>query len=279
MGEPRLGAIIDLDRDGEGGGEQVLEEAHRAEPPPPAWRATVRCVPGYSKNRVDNAGRFIAEQLRAAVEDSSRVEEHRAELEEAAEVVDWWRAQHVEPLSIVTANLFRYVDAEGAPVIAQRLKRVPTIAAKLLREKGMKLSRMEDVGGVRAVLPTQDAAYRVARSLRRNWTITRFRDYVVDPKADGYRALHLVNRNRGRLVEVQLRTSWQDLWANAVEGAEQRFPGIKTGGGPPPLREFFIATAEVFATLDGTAEMPSVSRMLEIEDLIAKVDTYHGEPE
>ena len=32
----------------------------------------------------------------------------------------------------------------------------------------MKLARMEDIGGVRAVLPDQDAAYRVASRLRKN---------------------------------------------------------------------------------------------------------------
>ena len=66
----------------------------------------------------------------------------------------------------------------------------------------MKLSRMEDVGGVRAVLPSQEAAYGIAQSLKRNWTITRFRDYVSHPKPDGYRALHLVNRNRGSGTRV-----------------------------------------------------------------------------
>lgn len=58
---------------------------------------------------------------------------------------------------MVSANLYRYVGEEGEPIVAQRLKRVPTIAGKLLREPGMKLSRMEDVGGVRAVLPSQEA--------------------------------------------------------------------------------------------------------------------------
>ncbi len=93
---------------------------------------------------------------------------------------------------MVSANLYRYVGEEGEPIVAQRLKRVPTIAGKLLREPGMKLSRMEDVGGVRAVLPSQEAAYRVARQLKHNWTITRSRDYVAEPKLDGYRALHLI---------------------------------------------------------------------------------------
>ena len=125
------------------------------------------------------------------------------------------------------------------------------MVGKLLREPGMKLARMEDIGGVRAVLPSQGAAYRVASRLRKNWTITRFRDYVAEPKPDGYRALHLINRNRGRLIEVQLRTPLQDSWANVVEAfARTIAPGLKFGEGPPELREYFAALGDLYAAAD-----------------------------
>ncbi len=207
------------------------------------------------------------------------VDGNRDEFEEAVEVVDWWRAEHVGPLSAVSANLFRYVGEEGHPVVAQRLKRVPTIAGKLLREKGMKLSRMEDVGGVRAVLPTQEAAYRVARQLRRNWTITRFRDYVSDPKPDGYRALHLVDRNRGRLIEIQLRTPRQDRWANMVEKVAQLFPGVRAGAGPAKLRELFVASSDLYAIREGSIpeEEVSLSRLDDIQNAIDRADTFLSE--
>ena len=97
----------------------------------------------------------------------------------------------------------------------------------------MKLSRMADIGGIRAVFVSQDAAYRIAAKLRKNWTITKFRYYIAEPKQDGYRALHLINRNRGRLIEVQLRTANQDMWANDVERASRMLaPDLKYGGGP-----------------------------------------------
>lgn len=158
---------------------------------------------------------------------------------------------HAKPLSRVAANLRYYVAEEGKPVVAQRLKKFPTIADKLLREPTMKLSRMADIGGVRAVLPNQEAAHRVAMRLRKNWTITKVRDYVSEPKKDGYRALHLINRHRGRLIEVQLRTELQDLWANAVEMDARRIaPGLKFGGGPVELREFSGALGEFLADAD-----------------------------
>jgi putative GTP pyrophosphokinase len=217
-------------------------------------------VEGFSKSRVDKAGRLLA------------VPGREDDLTKAIEIVGWWRTEHQHPLAAVSANLFRYVSEEGDPVIAQRLKRVPTIGGKLHREKRMRLSQMEDIGGVRAVLPDQKAAYRVARRLRRNWTITRFRDYVEKPKPDGYRALHLVNRHQGRLIEIQLRTPRQDEWANAVEAATQRFPGLKFGGGPGFLREILATVSGVYAAVDGSID-PSLARLLEWQDVLDRANT------
>jgi putative GTP pyrophosphokinase len=208
-------------------------------------------VATYSKSRVDRAGQFLAEALRAGAEGRRRIGQENAELVEAIQIVDWWRGEHAKPLSRVSANLRYYAAEHGDPIVAQRLKKFPTIASKLLREPRMKLSRMADIGGVRAVLPDQEVVDQVAARLRKNWTIIKTRNYVAEPKEDGYRALHLINRNRGRLIEVQLRTPFQDAWANAVE-AEGRLiaPGLKFGGGPRDVREYFSALAEVMAHLD-----------------------------
>jgi len=130
----------------------------------------------YSKTQVNRAGELLVEHLRETAAGGRRVGQQRAELIEAIGIIDWWRGEHAKPLSRVAANLRYYASHEGEPVVAQRLKKLPTIIGKLFRTPGMKLARMEDIGGVRAVLPSQDAAHRVAGRLRKNWTITRFRD-------------------------------------------------------------------------------------------------------
>lgn len=231
----------------------------------------------YSKTRVDRAGQFLAEALRAATEGGRKVGQENAELVEAIKIVDWWRSEHARPLSRVSANLRYYAAEQGEPIVAQRLKKFPTIAGKLLREPRMKLSRMADIGGVRAVLPDQDSVYRVGTRLRRNWTITKTRDYIAEPKDDGYRALHLINRNRGRLIEVQLRTPFQDGWANAVEAnARVLAPGLKFGGGPDDVREYFVASAEMVARLD--QGRPVDQELLDrLDRLRACVDTLEVE--
>jgi hypothetical protein len=123
----------------------------------------------YSKSKVDRAGQSLVDLLTT---DRRTFIRRRAELLEAIEILDWWRGEHARPLSRVAANLRHYAGQEGKPIVAQRLKKAPTVADKLIREPKMKLSRMADIGGVRAVLPSQDAAYRVAARLRKNWAIT-----------------------------------------------------------------------------------------------------------
>jgi hypothetical protein len=223
----------------------------------------------FSKSRVDRAGQSLVDLLLA---DNKTVVDRRIEFHEAIEILDWWRGEHARPLSRVAANLRHYAGKEGKPIVAQRLKKAPTIADKLVREPKMKLSRMADIGGVRAVLPNQVAAYRVAGRLRKNWTITRFRDYVAEPKADGYRALHLINRNRGRSIEIQLRTPHQDTWANAVEAYSRTFfPGLKFGGGSRVVQEYFLLLGEIYARDDQNLMIdPSqFARMRELHNEVA----------
>ena len=234
----------------------------------------------YSKTKVDGAGQVLADRLRSVGEGKLTAEEHAPELLHAIEVIDWWRDEHAKPLSRVAANLRYYVAEEGKPVVAQRLKKFPTIADKLLREPRMKLSRMADIGGVRAVLPSQEAAHRVAMRLRKNWTITKVRDYVSEPKKDGYRALHLINRHRGRLIEVQLRTKLQDAWANSVEADARRIaPGLKFGGGPIELREFYVALGEFLANVDQRrpADDALLLRLLELRGRVVTLRRTHDE--
>lgn len=58
------------------------------------------------------------------------------------------------PVSKTAMGLRSFLRSEGAPVIvSQRLKRSPTILNKLGRYPAMKYSRMEDIGGCRAILP------------------------------------------------------------------------------------------------------------------------------
>jgi ppGpp synthetase/RelA/SpoT-type nucleotidyltranferase len=92
----------------------------------------------------------------------------------------------------------------------------------------MRLTQMQDIGGCRAVVNTIDQVYALRDLYRKSRSLHEFvheDDYIAQPKASGYRSLHLVYRFKSRghpernnlLFKVQLRTKTQHAWATAVE--------------------------------------------------------------
>ena len=114
-----------------------------------------------------------------------------------------------------------------------REKNRDTLVDKLRRERDMRLSRVQDVVGARVVidtsLPGQDDW--VARIAAR-FPDHRVRDRRREP-SHGYRAVHVVVRIDGIPVEIQVRTAWQDRWAQAMERLGDCWGrAIRYGGGP-----------------------------------------------
>ena len=162
----------------------------------------------------------------------------------------------------MNAGLRYYVKKVGVqqPEVTQRLKRFSTIVDKLQREPTMQLSTMEDIAGVRVILPTQSQVTAIRQDIERQarWTIRRVRDYVKGPpgpKDDGYRAVHVIVEKSGYYVEIQLRTPWQDAWAQSVEQDTRRLrAGLKFGTGPDDLRDYYRMVSELFAMREENSE-------------------------
>ena len=137
----------------------------------------------------------------------------------------------------------------GTPV-TRRLKRFETVAEKLRRMRTSGLSSFEDIAGCRVVLPTMTEQRQVLDRIRADFEIARERDYQTTPR-DGYRAVHVVVRARGRPVEVQLRTELEDAWAVASETLAYRLdPAIKYGGGPVEVRAILSRASVLCGLLD-----------------------------
>ena len=161
-----------------------------------------------------------------------------------------WRTAHAKPLGAANMGLRSRVSTMGCQQIevSQRLKRIPTIVDKLRREPGMMLGRMADIGGCRAVLRDLEEVERVKARYAVDKVTVRTKDYIAQPKPDGYRAVHVIVRYGGRLIEVQLRTQVQHEWAYTVESVTSRYGlDIKSGGGPPQVRDWFQAVSEAMA--------------------------------
>lgn len=173
------------------------------------------------------------------------MDEHRG----ALAVLLAHRAAHRLPLTKATMGLRSVVATERCAVeVSQRLRRVPTILDKLVREPTMQLASMQDIGGCRAVLESIDEVRRVQRRLSRNRPPLRVSDYVAQPRASGYRGVHLVVRYDDRSIEVQLRTQVMHEWAITVELLGGRLgEDLKSGFGPAPVLGLLEGISEVMA--------------------------------
>src|SRR5579875_916615 len=120
--------------------------------PNPALRSHPACP---SSSQVDKAGSRLRRWLRGELTDEGQIDR-------AFEVMLAFRAAHARPLATANMGLRSMVSSGGCSVeVSQRLKGVPTIVNKLIREPTLALSRMQDIGGVRAVLGSVGEIRRV----------------------------------------------------------------------------------------------------------------------
>lgn len=113
--------------------------------------------------------------------------------------------------------------------ITSRIKGTESIIEKLLRYKfPVTLESVEenlnDVAGIRVVCSYIDDIYRIADAIlsQDDITLLRRKDYIENPKENGYRSLHLIvkvpvffaERKKDMKVEIQIRTIAMDFWAS-----------------------------------------------------------------
>lgn len=120
-------------------------------------------------------------------------------------------------------------DRNPIESIKTRLKSPESIAEKL-RRRGYPLSvesieqNLNDIAGVRVICSFPSDIYRLADAFLKQDDIrlVRRKDYIAQPKPNGYRSLHLIvetpiflhDRKRMMRVEVQFRTISMDCWAS-----------------------------------------------------------------
>lgn len=227
--------------------------------------------PALTKSQVNKAGRTLRKWIRS---DESISE---AQFQAALGVLLEYRAVHRLPLTSATMGLRSVVRTENCPIeVSQRLKRVPTIVDKLDREPTMQLANMQDIGGCRAVLNTIDQVRRVQKRLAKNRPPVRLNDYIAEPRASGYRGVHVIVDYRGRQIEVQLRTQVMHEWAFTVERLSGRMNAdLKSSSGPDPVLRFLEAVSEAMA-LEEEGKTVDSSLMQRIDQLRAEAVPFLG---
>ena len=113
--------------------------------------------------------------------------------------------------------------------ISSRIKSKESIIYKM-QKKGLPmtasalLANVHDIAGVRVVCPFIEDVYYVARMLvkQHDIEVIEVKDYIRQPKENGYRSLHLIvtvqvyfsETTKNIPVEIQIRTIAMDFWAS-----------------------------------------------------------------
>ena len=130
---------------------------------------------------------------------------------------------------VLNEELSLEYDRNPIETIKTRLKSVDSIADKMMRiNKPLTVDSIEanlnDVAGVRVICGFPSDIYTLSEAFLRQDDITLIerKDYMANPKPNGYRSLHLIieipifhhDEKKPMRVEVQFRTISMDWWAS-----------------------------------------------------------------
>lgn len=146
--------------------------------------------------------------------------------------------------------------------VKTRLKTIDSLMAKVERlglpaDLGVIRETVRDIAGIRVTCAFVDDTYRFAEMLTRqpDITVLQVKDYIRDPKPNGYQSLHLIvtvpvflsDRTVEVPVEVQIRTIAMDFWASVEHQIYYKYAGAV----PDDLQETLRTVAGIATSLDG----------------------------
>ena len=169
-------------------------------------------------------------------------------------------------LNVLNEEFSLQYDRNPINSIKTRLKSFDSIVEKLQR-KGLPMDdfdvverELNDIAGVRVICSFPEDVYMLTEALLKQDDIRLIsrKDYIQNPKANGYRSLHLIvevpiflaQEKRPMKVEVQLRTIAMDFWASL----EHQLKYKKDIEDTEQLTHELLECAEVSAALDQKME-------------------------
>ena len=164
-------------------------------------------------------------------------------------------------------------DRNPFETIKSRLKRPVSIIEKMKR-KGCPLTveeiekQLNDIAGIRVICSFLDDIYTLADMLvgQDDIRLLEKSDYIIAPKPNGYRSLHLIlevpiflsHSKQYMKVEVQFRTIAMDFWASL----DHKLKYKKDVQEPERIAEQLRECADIISSMD--------ERMQQIRDQIEK---------
>jgi len=130
---------------------------------------------------------------------------------------------------------------------------------------------MQDIAGCRLVVPNLVAQDQVVERLKSALPNAVVVDRRKEPSF-GYRAVHIIATARNKLIEIQVRTELQHLWAQLSEKLSDVLDrALKYGGGDSNAQNMLCALSIVFASHEERESQPLPSRLTEVLSEIKRV--------
>ena len=109
----------------------------------------------------------------------------------------------------ITDDMHSELKASGIRAKIEGRAKKPYSIWRKMQEKALSFSRLSDIYGFRIICSSEEECYRVLGIIHKRWRAVpgRFKDYISQPKSNGYRSIHTtVSGRNARRVEVQIRT-------------------------------------------------------------------------
>ena len=183
------------------------------------------------------------------------------------ELMSYYRCAMMEvstKFNVLDEELSLQYDRNPIEAIKTRLKSPESIMDKLSR-RGLPFSaesieqNLNDIAGVRVICAYISDIYMLRDALLRldDIVLLQEKDYIKNPKPNGYRSLHLIvetpiflhDQKKQMRVEVQFRTMAMDWWASVEHKLRYKKPAA-----PEEVNSELKECAEISADLDKRLE-------------------------
>lgn len=159
--------------------------------------------------------------------------------------------------------------------IKSRIK-TPESIVKKLKKNGYEstidnmVRYVNDIAGIRVICSFTSDIYQIAEMIsnQSDIKVISVKDYIVNPKASGYKSYHMLvtvpvylsDRIADTKVEIQIRTVAMDFWASLEHKIHYKFEG----NAPEHIREELVECARMVSDLD--------ARMLSLNEEIQHLE-------
>jgi RelA/SpoT family (p)ppGpp synthetase len=109
----------------------------------------------------------------------------------------------------ITQDIRETLRAAGIAAEVSGREKKPYAIWRKMEEKGETFGRLSDIYGFRIIAGSVDDCYKALGAVHRRWAAVpgRFKDYISQPKSNGYRSIHTTVMGRiAKRVEIQIRT-------------------------------------------------------------------------